>query len=38
MKRDAARSREQLNDLGEELKKNGVKLDGNTQVYKKLSS
>ena len=34
MKEDAARSREQLNDLGEELKKNGVKLDGNTQAAK----
>ena len=34
MREDTARSREQLNDLGDELKKNGIKLDGNTKAAK----
>jgi len=34
MREDTARSREQLNELGDELKKNGIKLDGNTKAAK----
>ena len=34
MREDNARSREQLNELGEQLKANGVKLDGSTKAAK----